>query len=95
MTPEELFLSMKIAELGIIPETATAEEFNALMETLTPEQRKSAKRKFRKLWRKSRKDLVNLSSKEKRPTKNIKRRRRSRVFSDLRKKVRTEISRIK
>lgn len=92
MTAFEVFLSMKIAELGIIPETASSAEFNALMDTLTPEQCVKAKRKFRKLWRMSEHTPGRVELKQDRPTKNEKRRRRNRVFSNIKKNIKKEIN---
>ena len=49
---------IKMIDLGIIP-AMTGGELTKMLESLSPEDRKKVKRKFRKVWRKLSKNDIN------------------------------------
>ena len=52
---KELFVRQVAIELGVVPVTRSTIglDFNAALENLPPDEARRAKRKFRKLWRKT------------------------------------------
>lgn len=85
MVEKVLVAKMKMIEAGIIPAT-NGVELSKMLESLSPEERRIAKRKFRKIWKKmaqkdsNLKDLMECKEGT-HPNKHQKRNRSSIVFN--------------
>ena len=58
MTQEEILITLKMLDEGIIPFSWPQENLDLRLSTMDHEKQKFAKRKFRKLWRKALKNLM-------------------------------------
>ena len=92
MKPSSIEAKIKMLEMGIAP-AFTSRELREMLESLPVEERKKAKRKFRKIWRKLLKDeddsVKNLVFTEsgKNPTESQKRNRSVLVLQKIIKSV--------
>lgn len=64
VTADEIRRFVLALEMGIIPECKTRAQFNEIMRTMSQEDRRKAKRKFRKIWRKLEKTVPYLRMKD-------------------------------
>ena len=56
MSDKKVLIDIKMIEMGIAPESSSGKKLRKMLDSLPPEERRKAKRKFRKLWRKITKD---------------------------------------
>ena len=86
---EDLLVELKMIELGIVPfrdrgfvDGIRANTVASLLDSLSPEDRRSAKRKFRKMWKKAYKKLKlsSCANTKKRPAPAELHRRRAAVY---------------
>ena len=53
ISANEIFVQMKMVEQGIVPYAIFRRNISEALSSLSPEQQRVVKRKFRKLWRKA------------------------------------------
>jgi DNA invertase Pin-like site-specific DNA recombinase len=94
MSAEEIAFMMIAQEMGIIPFCKTAEDFRDAMGSVSPEERRKIKRKFRKAWRKIAKSggfLERRATPGKKPNTRTRRARQYDVLGEIRRKARREV----
>ena len=91
MSDKKILIDLRMIELGLAPESLSGRKLRERLESLPEDERRKAKRKFRKIWKKivkSDPDLArSMGSGKEKPTKNEMRTRRAWV----RRKISLEI----
>lgn len=91
MSDKKILIDLRMIELGLAPESLSGKKLRAMLESLSEEDSRKSKRKFRKLWKKVVKSDPDLAQStgygKKKPTGNQMRSRRAWV----RRKISQEI----
>lgn len=61
MSSKKVLIDIKMIEVGIAPESSSGTRLREMLESLPQEDRRKAKRKFRKAWRKISKQDRNIA----------------------------------
>lgn len=61
MSSKKILIDLRMIELGIAPESSSGKKLREMLESLPEDERRKAKRKFRKIWKKILKSDPDLS----------------------------------
>ena len=90
MSRKKILIDMKMIDMGIAPESS-GHKLNKMLMSLSPEERRRVKRKFRKIWKKMCKEDPEISESvglgTRKPTDNHKRNRRAWVRRKVSQKI--------